>query len=377
MSASFVSFSTAGVSIPAGRRRVGLGGLTASVISAIFAMCASAPANADTVLMVGGADVQAFPGAENGVYMPAILGGDLCKSGSGNQCLVVPFSGAAGVLTPNNPQPLDASVATAADLLTQQIMQTPGPKIAVGYSAGAPVVEEAAARLDRDPNGPSAGDLSLITVGNINDGLSQMVPPGTYLPSIGYTVRSSAQTKYPKTVITERNDALANAMSNPLANPAAALNSVSDTASSHLGYFRPDFNLADPSYLVSQDGNVSHLVLPGQNDGPPLAQPVREVGQPQMAGAVTGPVQDANASLANSPEANTNQTYPMSPWLVDQLIGAAAPTFASVVNDDKDKLVEQLVPVLVEHPEMFDGVSAIASQDNSAFQGNAAASPSP
>lgn len=117
--------------VSAGLRRVGLAGLTASVGAAIIALCASAPASADTVLMVGGADVQAFPGAENGVYMPAILGGSLCKSGSGNQCLVVPFSGAAGVLTPNNPQPLDAAVATATDQLAQQIMQTPGKKIAV------------------------------------------------------------------------------------------------------------------------------------------------------------------------------------------------------------------------------------------------------
>ena len=70
-------------------------------------------------------------------------GGALCKGGSGNQCPVVLFSGAAGVLTPNNPQPLDASVAAAADRLVQQIRQTPGKKIAVGYSAGAPVVEEA------------------------------------------------------------------------------------------------------------------------------------------------------------------------------------------------------------------------------------------
>ena len=55
----------------------GLGGLTAAVGFGIFALYGSATANADTVLMVGGADVEAFPGAQNGVYMPAILGGAL------------------------------------------------------------------------------------------------------------------------------------------------------------------------------------------------------------------------------------------------------------------------------------------------------------
>lgn len=335
-------------------RRFGLGGLTASVASALFAVCAAAPANADTVLMVGGADVQAFPGAENGVYMPAILGGDLCKSGSGNQCLVVPFSGAAGVLTPNNPQPLDAAVASAADRLTAQIKQTPGPKIAVGYSAGAPVVVEAAQRLNNDPNGPPAGELSLITVGNINDGLAEVVPPGTYLQSIGYTVRPEVETKYQKTVVTARNDDLASALSNPLAHPMEALNSVSDAAHAHLGYFNPDISLADPSYQVSTDGNVSHVVLPAPSDAPPLA-PVGDVGQPQIASAVTGPIEDKSAPVAQSPNGDVNPAYPMSPGMVDSLIGAAAPAFASVVNDDKDKLVEQLWPVIVEHPEMFNG----------------------
>lgn len=338
-----------GANATSGVRRVGLVGLTAS---AFFAVCASATANADTVLMVGGADVQAFPGAENGVYMPAILGGDLCKSGSGNQCVVVPFSGAAGVLTPNNPLPLDESVATAADRLTQQIMATPGRKIAVGYSAGAPVVEEAAERLSQDPNGPPAGDLSLITVGNINDGLSQMVPPGSHLQSIGYTVRPSEQTKYPKTVIVERNDGLATSVPNPLANPLEALNSINGAASSHLGYFNPDIDLSDPSYLVRQDGNVRHLVLPGPKDAAP---------QPQVVSAATGPTEDGTV---NPP------AYPVPPWVVDQVIGAAAPAFASGVNEDKDKLVEQLWPVIMEHPEMFSGGPTTASPNNVAPQTN-------
>jgi hypothetical protein len=147
-----------------------------------------------------------------------------------------------------------------------------------------------------------------------------------------------------------------------MAHPLDAFNSVSDTAHAHLGYFNPDINLADPSLLVSQDGNVSHLVLPAQN------------GQPQMANAVTGPMRDQNAPVAQTPDADMNKTYPLSPGLVDQVIGAAAPAFASVVNNDKDQLVEQLVPVLVEHPEMFDNVPISAPQDFAVSNG---ASPSP
>jgi len=344
--------------------RAGLGGLTAAVGFGILAMYGSATANADTVLMVGGADVQAFPGAQNGVYMPAILGGSLCKSGSGNQCFVAPFSGSAGVLTPSNPQPLDGSVASAADQLAEQIKQTPGPKIAVGYSAGASVVEEAAERLSKDPNGPPADELTLITVGPINDGLSQMVPPGTYLQSIGYTVRQPAQTKYSKTVVTDRYDGIAHSTLNPLAHPLAALNSVSGTAYSHLAYFNPAINLADPSYLVSQDGNVRHLLLPDQIDLP-VKQALRDMGQPDIAEAANGPTRDGN----NGPT--------LSPWLVDQLISAAAPTFVSQLNNDKDKLVETLLPVLAEHPEMFDNVPIIAPQGTAipTTPNNAAAQP--
>lgn len=329
--------------------RAGFGGLAAAAGFGIFAMYGAATANADTVLMVGGADVQAFPGAQNGVYMPAILGGYLCKGGTGNQCLVAPFSGAAGVLTPHNPQPLDASIASAADQLAEQIKQTPGPKTIVGYSAGASVVEEAAERLSKDPNGPPADELSLITVGPVNDGLSQMVPPGTYLKSIGYTVRQPAQTKYSKTVVTDRYDGLANSTPNPIAHPLAALNSVSGTAYSHLAYFNPAINLADPSYLVSQDGNVRRLLLPDEIDLP-VKQALRDMGQPALADTPIGPTRDEN------------NAYPLSPWLVDQLIKAAAPTFVSQLNNDKDKLVESLLPVLAEHPEMFDNVQLFTPQ---------------
>ncbi len=315
--------------------------------------------------MVGGADVQAFPGAENGVYMPAILGGYLCKGSSGNQCFVVPFSGAAGVLTPHNPQPLDTSVATSADRLVEQIKNTSGPKIAVGYSAGASVVDEAARRLNTDPNGPPADELSLMTVGSINDGLAQVVPPGTHLASLGYTVQPSAATKYPKTVITDRNDGLATSVPNPMSNPLAALNSVSGAVYSHLGYFSPDIDLADPSYPVSRDGNVTHLMLPNQQPDPPLAQALRDLGQPQMADAVIGPLQNENAPVATSPDGATN-AYPLPPVLVDQLIGAAAPTFVSLLNNDKDKVVETLSPVLVEHPEMFTNIPIFASQSAAA-----------
>ncbi len=339
--------------------RAGLGGVTAAVGFGIFTMFGPATANAETVLMVGGADIQAFPGAENGVYMPAILGGYLCKNGSGNQCLVVPFSGAAGVLTPNNPQPMDTSVATAADRLAEQIMRTPGPKIAVGYSAGASVVEEAAERLSKDPNGPAADQLSLITVGPINDGLAKMVPPGTYLQSLGYTVQPPTQTKYPKTVVTSRYDGLATSNPNPLTHPLAALNNASGAVYSHLEYFRPDLDLTDPSYLASQDGNVRHLVLPDRNDPPPLTQALRGMGQPEIADAVVGQIQDENAWVAKNPGGSTNDPYPLPPWLVDQLIGAAAPKFVSLLNNEKDKMVDMLLPVLVEHPEIFNGIPAI------------------
>lgn len=331
--------------------------------------------------MVGGADVQAFPGAENGVYMPAILGGYLCKSGSGNQCFVVPFSGASGALTPQNPQPLDSSVASAADRLVEQIKQTPGPKIAVGYSAGASVVEEAAERLNKDPNGPSADELSLMTLGSVNDGLSRLVPPGTYLQSLGYTVRPTAQTRYRKTVITDKYDGLATSVPNPMSNPLAALNSVSGAVYSHLAYFSPSIDLADPSYVVSREGNVTHLMLPDQQLDPPLAMALRDMGQGQMADAITEQLR--NTPVEKSPDGATDHAYPLPPAMVDQLIGAAAPTFVSLLNTDKDRVVEMLWPVLVAHPEMFNDVplfkvqatSAPSNSNNPAGQTNTGTAP--
>jgi len=84
-------------------------------------------------------------------------------------------------------------------------------------------------------------------------------------------------------------------------------------------------------------------MLPDQIDLP-VKQALRDMGLPATADAAIGPTQDAN------------NAYPLSPWLVDRLISAAAPTFVSQLNNDKDRLVETLLPVLAEHPEMFDNV---------------------
>ena len=136
---------------------------------------------------------------------------------------------------------------------------------------------------------------------------------------------------------------------------------MSGAVYSHLAYFSPDIDLADPSYLVSQDGNVRHLELPNQVEMP-LTQALRDMGQPQIADALTGTIQNENASAAQGPEGSTGPAYSMPPQLVDRLIGAAAPTFVSLLNEDKDKMFETLLPVLVEHPEMFENVPLFASQ---------------
>jgi len=178
------------------------------------------------------------------------------------------------------------------------------------------------------------------------------------LKSIGYTVQQPAQTKYRKTVVTDRYDGLAHSTPDPISHPLAALNSVSGTAYSHLAYFNPDINLADPSYFVSRDGNVTRLLLP-ENIDQPVAQALRDMGQPALADSAIAPVRNGNADRA----------YTLSPWLVDQLISAAAPTFVSQLNNDKDRLVETLLPVLTEHPEMFDNVQIFAPQDAATSNG--------
>jgi hypothetical protein len=89
------------------------------------------------------------------------------------------------------------------------------------------------------------------------------------------------------------------------------------------------------------------------------------MGQPAIADAAIGTTRDGS----NGPT--------LSPWLVDQLISAAAPTFVSQLNNDKDRLVETLLPVLAEHPEMFDNVPIIAPQGTAipTTPNNAAAQP--
>src|ERR1700756_218075 len=122
----------------------------AYLLMTVFASIANA--HADTVFEIGGADVVQEPGVPRHFYMPAINNGDFCKGD--NHCIIANFRGAAGVLTPEDPTPLDQSVAEAVGPLAEQIKNTPGKKTIVAISAGTPLAQEVARRLDADPSGP-------------------------------------------------------------------------------------------------------------------------------------------------------------------------------------------------------------------------------
>ena len=334
-------------------------------------------AHADTVLMEGGAAVAEFPGSQNGIYMPAIFNGSLCKGN--NVCKVEPFSGEAGALTPSAPGPLDQSVAAAADQLVQDVKNTKGPVIAVGISAGSPVVKEAARRLQNDPAGPAAGDLKVITAGDIDNGIGKLVPPGTHLDSLGYTVPEQTPLKYSLTQVTNESDGMAVVPPDPLNYPFAALNTAVGSVYAHVSYFKA--HLDDPNNVVTHDGNVTNITLRNEGD-PPLVQALNAMGQPDLANAIRGPLEDQ----INAVRQFAGDQAPLNtpPQLVDQAISSVAPIVAASIDQQKEQLASELTPIFANDPQMLQYIPPALLQDmqaagpqNTAVQADAITPASP
>jgi hypothetical protein len=332
-------------------------GFTVIVYLLVSVFCHTATAKADEVLMVGGANIASIPGAQNGAYMPAIFNGELCKGD--NHCTVMPFDGGAGVLTsPNDTKPLDVSVAEATDTLVQTIKNTPGPKIAVAVSAGAPVVEEAVRRLENDPNGPTPNELSVVLAGPIDEGIGKLVPEGTHLDSIGYTVEGRGVSKYPTTVVTQQYDGLSTVPPDPATHMLAAANTAVGGLYSHVGYFTT--NLNDPNNQVTQVGNEKRIVIPNRGELP-LTEALQQFGQPGLADAIRAPLEADLAAVKQT--AGDVPPATMSPQQLDGMLTSVSPMFAQGIGQQTDNLVNQLAPIFAQDPQMMQYIPPALLED--------------
>jgi hypothetical protein len=318
------------------------------VLYSAMSMSMAPTAKADTTLLIGGADAVQEDGVPRHFYMSAINNGDFCKK-PGDKCIVTNFSGAAGVLTPTNPAPLDQSIAEAVGPIVDQVKAESATDHVnvVAISAGAPVAQKVAEQLQNDPNGPAASKVSVFLEGGIQNGIGRLVPPGTHLDSIGYTPEPYAPTKYHTTVVTAQYDGMGAPTPDPLAHPLAAANNIAGAESAHVKYFTA--SLDDPINQVTDVGNTTYIELP--NQGPlPLMQAGNSGGLPVIASEYQ--VQADIEAAGPQPLPGEQPPLDVPPPMVDQMIANAAPMFTQGINEQKDNLVNQLVPILSENSQM-------------------------
>lgn len=113
-----------------------------------------------------------------------------------------------GELAPfNGTLTLNQSVEVGLATLEEAIRTTEGEKIVVGASGSTLAVNEVMRRLARDPNGPSAQEISFVVLGDADRGVFKQLR-GLTLPIFDYTVPGIPVTKYDVTVVAGEYDGM-------------------------------------------------------------------------------------------------------------------------------------------------------------------------
>lgn len=113
-----------------------------------------------------------------------------------------------GELAPfNGTLTLNQSVEVGLATLEEAIRTTEGEKIVVGASGSTLAVNEVMRRLAKDPNGPSADEISFVVLGDADRGVFKQLT-GLTLPIFDYTVPGIPVTKYDVTVVAGEYDGM-------------------------------------------------------------------------------------------------------------------------------------------------------------------------
>ena len=125
-----------------------------------------------------------------------------------NTFVNIPWDGILGTIGP--------SVNAASDSLYTELMNTPGPKIAVGLSGSTMAINDVMRRLEAqraiDPTSvPGPDEVTFMVAGDGERGILPALVPffGTSIPGINYTVRKIPVTAYDITVVKGEYDGAA------------------------------------------------------------------------------------------------------------------------------------------------------------------------
>lgn len=204
------------------------------------------------------------------------------------------------------------SVVTGTKNLDRAIRNTNGPADAIGLSEGTLVLDAEQARLAHDPTAPPPDQLSFTTFGDPTraHGFSQsvlsMVPPGTYIPIVNYTVPKPVESQYDNNVVVAAYDGFGDFPDRPwnlvsLANAAIGSTTVHTPAAFTSPADVPPQNITTSTN--SRGATTTTYLVPAKHL--PLTLPLRYVGVPdETADRIDDalrPIVDAGYSRNDNP----------------------------------------------------------------------------
>jgi hypothetical protein len=229
----------------------------------------------------------------------------------------------SGVDTPS----VGESVVTGTNNLDAAIRSTSGPTVVVGLSEGALVLDAEQARLAHDPTAPPPDQLSFTVFSDPSRAHSflAILPPGTYIPVIDYTVPHPVESQYDTTVVVAEYDGIADFPDRPW-NLISVANALIGAATVHtpVAFTRPSD--VPPQNITtttnSMGGTTTTYRVPTEQL--PLTQPLRSMG---VANEVTDrldevlrPAVDAGYSRNDGPSSPATGLDPATQANVDNVL---------------------------------------------------------
>jgi len=212
--------------------------------------------------------------------------GGLLNDGT-NTFVNIPWDGILGTI--------GASVSSVSDSLYAELMNTPGPKIAVGLSGSTMAINDVMRRLEAqraiDPTSvPSPDEVTFMVAGDAERGILPALVPffGPSIPGINYTVREIPVTAYNITVVKGEYDGAADFPDRPwnllaFANAFAASGAFEGFGSVHFDAIFADYTTVPAKNITttvnSAGGVTTTYLIP--TDDMPILRPLITQGVPQ------------------------------------------------------------------------------------------------
>ncbi len=258
-----------------------LGGCVAVLSSVAIALMPGA--DAQTMLITGGAVYYLFPGITNNI-------------GSG----FYPDADTTVIKYPGTPILVEQSIGRGVDNLDAAIKSAEGPIVVAGLSEGSMVIDHEQARLLSDPDAPPADQVTFIIFGNPERGVLALLPNGTYVPLVGYTTSTPVESQYDTIIVIGEYDGFADPPDRPW-NLFSTLNAVIGAGVVHSLYADVDPASIPPENVTtevnSKDATVTRYLAP--TDDLPLTLPLRFIAPPAVVDRiddVVRPIVDAGYS---------------------------------------------------------------------------------